>query len=408
MFASSILLLAALVAAVPSPPLVRVRESKVTVPFVGRLNITGHTIAEIDRARAAQSRAKGKARIGQSEKRQSAFPIINEAVTYVATVGVGSPATSYDLLIDTGSSNTWVGAGKRFVETSTSQDTGDLVSVQYGSGFFIGEEFSDTVTLAEGLVIENQGIGDALISQGFDGVDGILGIGPTDLTEGTVDGIDSVPTVTDNLFSQGIIPEKVVGVFFAPTNSLEIANGELSFGQADASKITSDVVFTPITSTSPASEFFGIDQSITYGSDGTVVLPSTAGIVDTGTTLFLLPTDAFNTYTTLTGATMDNNVGLLSLTPENFANLQSLFFNIGGSAFEFTPNAQLWPRALNTAIGGPANGIFLIVSDLGTNSGEGFDFVNGFAFLERFYSIFDSTNNQVGFAATAHTMDETN
>ena len=45
-------------------------------------------------------------------------------VTYTASVGVGSPATDYTLLIDTGSSNTWVGAQKKYKKTSTSKDTG--------------------------------------------------------------------------------------------------------------------------------------------------------------------------------------------------------------------------------------------------------------------------------------------
>ena len=61
-------------------------------------------------------------------------------MTYTANVGVGSPATDYTLLIDTGSSNTWVGAGKAYVKTSTSVDTGEPVSVTYGSGSFSGTE----------------------------------------------------------------------------------------------------------------------------------------------------------------------------------------------------------------------------------------------------------------------------
>ena len=111
----------------------------------------------------------------------------------------------------------------------------------------------------------------------------------------------------------------------------------------------------PITSTSPANQFVGIDQTITFGSpDGTTVLPATSGITDTGTTLTLLATgtltdiacpvtsthlavrvslspfaDAFDTYQTLTGAVLDSNTGLLRLTPDQFANLQSLFFQIG-------------------------------------------------------------------------------
>lgn len=229
---------------------------------------------------------------------------------------------------------------------------------------FVLHSVSDTVTLAPGLMIQNQGLGVAAISEGFTGLDGILGIGPVDLTEDTVLGQATVPTVSDNLFSQGTIPEEVVGVFFAPTTSDEVTNGELTFGGTDDSKTTSPITFTPITSASPADEFWGIDQSITYGTAGTEILGMTSGIVDTGTTLLMLSTDAFNTYTSLTGATEDETTGLLTITPANYASVQSLFMSIGGTTFEFTKNAQTWPRALNTAIGGAANDILLIVADV--------------------------------------------
>ena len=127
-------------------------------------------------------------------------------------------------------------------------------------------------------------------------------------------------------------------------------------------------MYSPITSTSPASDYVGIDQSITYGSAGTTILASTAGITDTGTTLVLLAsgtsssyidfpltdeilnwetgTDALATYQQITGAVEDNNTGLLKLTADQFANLESLFFHIGDTTYEFTPNAQIWPRAV--------------------------------------------------------------
>ena len=68
------------------------------------------------------------------------------------------------------------------------------------------------------------------------------------------------------------------------------------------------------------------------------------------------------------------------------------------TAFELTPNAQIFPRTvstakhsffklqtrakygsmkLNTALGGSADDIFLIVSDLGTDSGSSMDFIDG-------------------------------
>lgn len=47
-----------------------------------------------------------------------------------------------------------------------------------------GTEYTDTVTLGTGLVITKQSIGVASSVTGISGVDGILGIGPVDLTEG--------------------------------------------------------------------------------------------------------------------------------------------------------------------------------------------------------------------------------
>ena len=50
----------------------------------------------------------------------------------------------------------------------------------------------------------------------------------------------------------------------------------------------------------------------------------------------------------------------------------------------------------------------MVVSDIGTESGQGLDFINGFSFLERYLSVFDTTNNQVGFAPTQFTNATTN
>ncbi|KAJ2980134.1 hypothetical protein NUW54_g11047 [Trametes sanguinea] len=111
-------------------------------------------------------------------------------------------------------------------------DTG--VSVPFGDARFCVS--TDTVTLAPSLVIENQSIGVASTAQGFQGVDGILGIGPVDLTEGTVGGNQAVPTVTDNLFAQGTIENDLIGIFYQPTTSEGALNGELDFGSVDTGK----------------------------------------------------------------------------------------------------------------------------------------------------------------------------
>lgn len=78
---------------------------------------------------------------------------------------------------------------------------------------------------------------------------------------------------------------------------------------------------------------------------------------------------------------MDSTTGLLSIDATQYDNLKTLSFNIGGTSYDMTPNAQIWPRSLNSVIGGDASGIYLIVSDIGTPSGSGLDFMSGYVFL---------------------------
>ena len=68
---------------------------------------------------------------------------------------------------------------------------------------------------------------------------------------------------------------------------------------------------------------------------------------------------------------------------------------------------QVLPQ-LNTAIGGDPNSIYLVIGDIGTRTGAGLDFINGQTFLERFYSVFDTTNSRVGIANTPFTRSTQN
>jgi len=130
---------------------------------------------------------------------------------------------------------------------------------------------------------------------------------------------------------------------------------------------------------------------------------------------------SFDTYQLATGGVPDNTTGLLKITPAQYTALKPLDFEVGGNTYSLTPNAQIWPRSLNSAIGGDAGGIYLIVADLGEASTE-YAFVNGYAFLsvinsciprystnvmfesfessQRFYSVYDTGNKRVGFAPT--------
>lgn len=219
-------------------------------------------------------------------------------MTYTASVGVGSPATEYTLLIDIGSSNTWVGAEKKYKKTSTSKNTGKSVvrtapqcidffsylffyqvrelwvwfflwhrvcvlpnsrvwchshattfncSSRYGS--------SDIVPLAHNRVPEyrrcihcsgfqwrgwHPWVPSLLPDQAIHYLPDPLtlcSIGPVDLTEGTIGENTPVPTITDNLIKQSTISTESIGIFYQPsTPSSAGPDGELTFGSVDSSK----------------------------------------------------------------------------------------------------------------------------------------------------------------------------
>ncbi|PCH39205.1 hypothetical protein WOLCODRAFT_167851 [Wolfiporia cocos MD-104 SS10] len=199
----------------------------------------------------------------------------------------------------------------------------------------------------------------------------------------------------DNLYSQDSISEDLVAISFEPTTTESSTNGELTFGGTDSSKYTGSINYVQITTTSPANEYWGIDQSVTYGSSGTPILSETASIVDTGTTLILLTSDTYSAYQLATSATADETTGLLHITKSQYSDLESLYFNIGGVTYKLTANAQIWPHSLNSVIGGSSDYVYLVVGSTGEASGSGLDFIDGYAFLERFYSVFDTGNSHL-------------
>ncbi|KAG1904763.1 aspartic peptidase domain-containing protein [Suillus fuscotomentosus] len=386
---------------------VEIDNSPITLPIARRLNVSDGPINLLQQDKARLTALKGNSFSTQGG-RTGSTPVTNAVVTYLIEVGIGSPATTYNLIVDTGSSNTWVGSNTKYVKTKTSVDTGEPVALTYGSGSFSGTEYIDTITLGSGLTIAAQSIGVASTSTGFADVDGILGIGPVDLTTDTLtnEPTKMIPTVIDNLYSQGTISQKVVGISFEPTTSNTVTNGALTFGGTDATKYTGSIEYTPITTTYPSSTYWGMNQSISYGS--TTIMSSTAGIVDTGTTSIYIASDAYAKYQSATGGTPDTATGLLLISSSQYKALKNLNFHIGSETYALTPNAQIWPRSLNSYVGGSSNAIYLMVSDIGTPSGSGVDFVNGYTFLERFYFVFDATNSRVGFAETSYTGATTN
>ena len=96
LFTAKFLSLVTLALAVSANPIV-VRDNLIRVPFGKQANVTSAAhILKGDQARAAALRAHGEAKASGKLQKDAVISIgvQNQAVTYVASVGVGSPATT--------------------------------------------------------------------------------------------------------------------------------------------------------------------------------------------------------------------------------------------------------------------------------------------------------------------------
>ncbi|KZP33239.1 acid protease [Athelia psychrophila] len=360
---------------------------------VARESFISHPITKKASKSITQTVGKDQARLAKyNSVASSSVPVTNQDTSYTAKVTIGSQ--TFDLLVDSGSSNTWVGAKIKYAGSGAKSDKS--VSVSYGSGSFEGTEYTDSVTIGSATVT-SQSIGVASSSQGFaTGIDGIFGFGPVELTQGTVDGADTVPTFMDNLYSSGAISSEVIGVSFAPENgsSDDSANGELTFGGTDSSKYTGSITYVP-KSSGLVGHYWGVTVSaITFG---TTSLGSGPAIVDTGTTLIYIPSSAYTKFLAATGGKDDSTTGLAKFTTKPTGTFS---LTIGGTVFSLTPVQYLVPKAQYSAFGIKGSDYYSWIGQGGPDSSP-VSCVIGQKFLEHYYSVFDTTNSQIGFATAA-------
>ncbi|KAG2358187.1 aspartic peptidase domain-containing protein [Suillus spraguei] len=376
---------------------VEVRNSPTILPLTRRLDFSNGTI-DLDH--------------NMHGKRVESIPMLFSRGRHIVALDVGNPPTTYNLVVDTGSAVTWIGGGTQY--DGTGVNTGRGVKVSYGGGqfsvaSFSGTFFVETVTLRDGLTIPNYELAVASTVSNFR-FDGILGLAPPDITVNTLtnDPSATYPTFTDWLVTAGAIRQNIVGIFFRPlTGDRNTDAGGLAFGEPDYTKCTSNIVYTDITNTRRSKKYWGIDQRITYGNKN--ILLRTAGIIDTGSCFIYIASDAYRRYQAATGATFHEQADLLRMTPRQYRALRDLKFYIGNGVFSLTPNAQIWPRSLNSIIpGAENNSIYLIIKSMGTPTGAGLDFIVGWTFMQRFYTVLDRDNRKVGFAMTSFTHATTN
>ncbi|CAO3624617.1 unnamed protein product [Mucor fragilis] len=307
-------------------------------------------------------------------------------IEYYGIVKVGTPAQSLKINFDTGSSDFWFASTlcssctthTRYNPTKSSTYVADGRSwqIRYADGSTAsGILAKDTVNVG-GLVIKSQTINLAKTqSSSFASgpVDGLMGLGFDTIT--TVAGIK---TPVDNLISQGLISSPVFGVWLGKASNG--GGGEYVFGGSNPNHYTGALTTVPVDN---SRGWYSITvDSLNAGNSP--VADSFTGILDTGTTLLLLPQTISDQVASQYGA-YDNGDGTYLISCDT-SNLEPLEFSINGAQFQVPVESLIFQQS----------GSYCFAS---FGYSPGIDFaILGDVFLKNNYVIFNQKVPQVQIA----------
>ncbi|EJD50710.1 acid protease [Auricularia subglabra TFB-10046 SS5] len=307
------------------------------------------------------------------------IPVGNNAINYFANVTISGH--SYNLLVDTGSAYTWVGANKTYIPEPGAINTHETFRITYGSGYVNGTQWIDTRSTSPSA------------SQG---IDGILGLGGILQTEDTVSHTDLVPTWTNNLLAQGQIADEVLGVYFRPLARGEpyAVNGELTIGWIDEARYAGELTYAPAETRDGmlSSWVVTIDALSSNGTE--LDRGNYWALVDTGATNIYVPVDAYFPWLDIEGGEWDETYYLSRFPKKPTGNFG---FTIGGKTFELTPDQYLVPEDQYHVWNLPSGVYWSFISTAGPEN-----FYIGQKFIEHIYTVYDTKNLRMGFAPAVH------
>jgi cathepsin D len=329
--------------------------------------------------------------------------------SYFGTVNIGTPPQSFNVILDTGSSDLWVADSscgncdpqtpvfKPDQSSSFTQQRNTVTPISYGSGNVAGFVSTESVSMGN-FSLQNQGflsvesVSDGLLSGSVSGIMGlafsaIASTGATPFWQG--------------LGNQLATPEMAFWLtrFRGTKFADEEPGGSFTLGGTNASLFQGDIEFLPMAGPSqPTFWLLGVSAVTVQGKSLKVATGNNAlAAIDTGTTLIGGPSDdVANLWAQIPGsAKIQSMPGFWSFPCSTTLNISMAF---GG---------KLWPIAPADMNLGPGNnnpqaclgGIFDLTqgSNIEANQGNP-SWVVGDTFLKNVYSVYRSDPLSVGFA----------
>eukprot|EP00607_Mallomonas_marina_P009793 CAMPEP_0182419564 /NCGR_PEP_ID=MMETSP1167-20130531/3990_1 /TAXON_ID=2988 /ORGANISM="Mallomonas Sp, Strain CCMP3275" /LENGTH=356 /DNA_ID=CAMNT_0024594549 /DNA_START=179 /DNA_END=1249 /DNA_ORIENTATION=+ len=323
--------------------------------------------------------------------------IINDYANaqYYGEISIGSPAQTFEVIFDTGSSDLWVASSKCDKScgkhskydssvSSTYIEDGTIFKIQYGSGAVSGIQSKDKLSVGN-LEVKTQGFAEVEDASGLGlayqigKFDGIFGLAFRILS------VNKTPTPIENLYSNGII-EKAQFAFFLGTKDGD--DGELVIGGYDTHHFTGELDWVPLSS----STYWQIKlDDIKIGDHSVTTSNELVAIVDSGTSLVTGPTAEIEKIASILHAKkFIHGEYLISC---NTKHLPDLDIIINGKTYTLSPHDYMISS-------GPICLLAMMGLDIPQPMGP--LWILGDAFMRKYYTVFDQSEARVGFAPAKH------
>lgn len=319
---------------------------------------------------------------------------------YYGEVQVGTPPQTFEVILDTGSSDLWLAGSdcitgcdtvkQTFDPKSSSSfvDSGFPIDIQYGSGEVSGDIGNDTVTFA-GYTVKGQALGvmDTVSQNVLQGaLSGLMGLAWPPLAQTGADPWWLAAT------KAGDFSAPLFGFYLAryiddaSANTVEASGGSMDLGFANTDFYTGDIKYVSLTD----ENYWLIPlDAITIGSKK--LNPGGQAAIDTGTSLIGGPTATMaNLYAQIPGAAPGTG-DLEGYYVYPCSTSVSVSLTFGGTAYSI--ESVDFSRPADTS-GTTCFGAFF---GLDINNGV-VEWIVGDAFLKNVYSVYRSSPPAVGFA----------
>lgn len=299
-----------------------------------------------------------------------------------ADVGFGTPQQTLGLLLDTGSSITWVmgaghGAKRAFLgaASSTFAPTSDPFSITYlGRTHADGVFVRDTVSFA-GASVSNVSFGVASKSSEPDLVIGIIGLGYSSKYG---------PTLVEQMVAAGAVEHFLFSLFISTESHTP---GSLHFGLPSHSSYKGKLHAVSLYRKSE--EWTVLVDRLQFGSLSTENIPA---IVDSGSALLLFPTAIRDAIVKQVDATIirHGSTVVYRLPCRNARSIPRLFLSMNGSNFSLSHKDLVFRDDT-----GPSQQCYLAIY---ADYDNGDTMILGMPWLRKYLTVFDGENAQLYFA----------